>query len=309
MAQTAQDSLLPCAFPLSLLFRQTGDICEKKQQVPLIATFHSKYRTDLEHSFSKAPWLVDIAMKRILDFFNACDEVWIPQAEVEPTVREYGYKGKLTVVENGIDFADLSDCDVHKEYCSARKRFGIKDSTLSMLFVGQHILEKGIKIIVQALSLLPRDMDFRMDFIGSGYAAKEVEDLSVKNGLSDKVHFHGIVTDREELKARYAASDLFLFPSFYDNAPLVVREAAALGTPAILLKGSTASEVITDGVNGYLAEQTPESYADMISGLYRRREEVSAIGVRARHTIVRSWRDVVEEVADRYAVILKNGTR
>lgn len=283
-----------------------GVYVKKRQRVPLIATFHSKYRTDLEHSFSKAPWLVEIAMKRILDFFNACDEVWIPQAEVEPTVREYGYKGRLTVVENGIDFADLSDDSVHKEYCMARERFGIKDSTLSMLFVGQHILEKGIKVIVEALTLLPRDMDFRMDFIGSGYAAKEVEELSIRNGLKGKVHFHGIITDRDELKARYAASDLFLFPSFYDNAPLVVREAAALGTPAILLKGSTASEVITDGENGFLAEQTPASYAEIIGKLYREREEVSAIGVKARHTIVRSWRDVVEEVADRYATILKN---
>ena len=59
-----------------------------------------------------------------------------------------------------------------------------------------------------------------------------------------------------------SAADLFLFPSMYDNAPLVVREAAMMGTPSVILKGSTASEVIVDGVNGFLADQTPDSYAD-----------------------------------------------
>ena len=83
-----------------------GVYVKKKQDIPLIGTFHSKYRQDLEHSFRHAPWCVPIIMKRILDFFNACDEVWIPQAYVEETVREYGYKGKLSVMENGNDFAD-----------------------------------------------------------------------------------------------------------------------------------------------------------------------------------------------------------
>ncbi|MDE7188738.1 MAG: glycosyltransferase, partial [Muribaculaceae bacterium] len=65
--------------------------------LPLIGTFHSKYREDLKHSFKYMSWCVPIIMKRILNFFNACDYVWIPQAHVEETVREYGYKGKLTV--------------------------------------------------------------------------------------------------------------------------------------------------------------------------------------------------------------------
>lgn len=50
---------------------------KKKQNVPLIGTFHSKYRDDLRHSFKLMPWCVPIIMRRILAFFNACDEVWL----------------------------------------------------------------------------------------------------------------------------------------------------------------------------------------------------------------------------------------
>lgn len=42
--------------------------------------------------------------------------------------------------------------------------------------------------------------------------------------------------EREILKRYYVAADLFLFPSLYDNAPLVIREAAALGTPSVLIR-------------------------------------------------------------------------
>lgn len=282
-----------------------GVYVKKKQGAPLVGTFHSKYRSDLEHSFRKTPWMVPIIMKRILNFFNACDEVWIPQAEVEPTVREYGYKGKLSVVENGIDFADISDAEAIKAKAEARKRFGISPSTLLLLFVGQHIREKGILVIIKALAMLPASFDFRMDFIGSGYAANEAKELAKSLGVEDKVHFHGIISDREILKSHYAAADLFLFPSFYDNAPLVVREAAALGTPAILLKDSTAAEVISDGNNGFLADRSPESYAEIISRLASERDMITDAGIGARHSIVRSWEDVVGEVTDRYASLIK----
>lgn len=286
-----------------------GLYVKKKQGVPLIGTFHSKYRSDLEHSFRHTPWMVPIIMKRILDFFNACDEVWIPQAEVESTVREYGFKGELTVVENGIDFANIPDSEVFGIKTDSRRKLGISPSTLCLLFVGQHIYEKGIMIIIDALSMLAQHIDFRMDFIGAGYAAQEARARVARLGLADKVFFHGIVSDRGMLKARYAAADLFLFPSFYDNAPLVVREAAALATPSILPIGSTASEIIRDNSNGFLANRDAKSYADLITSLAEDRDRISAAGRMAKNTIVRSWEDIVNEVQDRYAALIRRTRR
>lgn len=77
----------------------------------------------------------------------------------------------------------------------------------------------------------------------------------------------GSITERERLKLYYAAADLFLFPSLYDNAPLVVREAAALHTPSLLIKGSTSAEVIHDSVNGFLSDNSVTAYASRISQL------------------------------------------
>lgn len=274
----------------------------RKQRVPLVATFHSKYRTDLEHSLP--PWMVRRIMKRVMDFFNAADEVWIPQARVEETVREYGYKGRLTVVENGIDLE--MDCfdDIVKFKAEQRRELGVKDDEMLLLFVGQHIREKGVMLIIKAMDKL-RDLPVKMSFIGVGYAVEEMRQLISQLGLDDRITLHGVISERERLKRYYGAAHLFLFPSRYDNAPLVVREAAMMGTPSILLKGSTASEVIVDGANGFLADETPESYAAKIRELYADRDALRKAARGASTTLTRSWREVMEEVAERYNEIIE----
>ena len=282
---------------------------KKHQNIPLIGTFHSKYKSDLQHSFKHFPFCVPIIMKRILNFFNACDEVWIPQSEVEETVRKYGYKGNLTVVENGNDFASLIKEDVKEYKQAAKERLGFDKKDFNLLFVGQHIWEKGLDIILQTLEVLKEDESLKINFIGDGYAFPEMEKQVKEKGLVNKVRFNGLITDRRKLSDFYAASDLFFFPSMYDNAPLVVREAAALGTPSILLKDSTASEVITDNVNGYLVEANIKEIARLIEYLSKEREEVIHTGINAKNSLVRSWEDVVDEVLDRYekAILKKKG--
>lgn len=296
-------NIVHCHCPFSS--GRLGVYVKKKQGTPLIGTFHSKYKADLMHSFRHAPWFVSIIMKRILDFFNSCDEVWIPQASVEETVREYGYKGPLTVMENGSDMETLSGGNVEEFRKESKHLAGLNDNELSLIFVGQHILEKGVDIIIKALSLIKGKVNFRMTFIGTGYAKDEMKRLVRDYGIEDRVQFLGVINSREQLAHAYAAADLFLFPSMYDNAPLVVREAAAMHVPTILIEGSTASEVITDGENGFLIKHTPDDMASAIIRLNAERDKISRVGLNASNSLVRSWSDIVDEVIDRYNSLIR----
>ena len=59
----------------------------KSQNIPLVATFHSKYRDDFERVFpSKVA--VDLIIKRIISFYESADEVWVPQESVREVIRE-----------------------------------------------------------------------------------------------------------------------------------------------------------------------------------------------------------------------------
>ncbi len=268
----------------------------RSQKIPLIATFHSKYRDDFEQTVH-CKLIVKFMIHKIIRFYEKANEVWIPQASVEETLREYGYKGKVEVVANGNDFD--SDVPVLPVKIQARNELGLAADIPVLLFVGQLIWEKNIEMIIQSLVLI-KDLAFKMYFVGAGYAAADIKKMVADAGLTDKIEFTGIIADREKLKQYYAAADLFLFPSTYDTWALVIHEAAALQTPSLLVNDSTISKTITDNVNGFLCENTPEAVSLRLRELLAHPELIRCAGLRASQTINRSWEIVTDEVLDRY---------
>ena len=282
-----------CPFTTADLARSAA----KAQHIPLVATFHSKYRQDFEHNVPNKD-VVDMMIKRVIRFYDKADEVWIPQAAVEPTLREYGYKGAVTVVENGNDFSTpVEEIEVLRK--NMREELGLLPNETMLLFVGQHIWEKNIGFILESLALI-KDKPFHLYMVGTGYAVHDIRDKIKELGLSQNVTMLGNIHDRERLKAIDAAADLFLFPSLYDNAPLVVREAAAMHTPSLMLQDSTAAEVIQPDVNGFLTANDKHAYAARICQLMEHPELLQAAGKKASNTIARSWEDVIDEVILRY---------
>ncbi|MCQ2312695.1 MAG: glycosyltransferase [Paludibacteraceae bacterium] len=271
-----------------------------KQHIPLVATFHSKFRQDFERAIPFTPF-VDFAVNHVVNFFNKADAVWVPQASVEPVLREYGYKGEVSVVENGNDFVSpIEEVNYLRE--KARKELGMKEGEMMFLFVGQHIWEKNIGFVLEALAKI-KHLPYKFFTIGKGYAEQQIRQKIVELGLEDKATLLGAVYDRDILKSYYAAADLFLFPSLYDNAPLVVREAAAMHTPSVMLAGSTAAEVIDDQQNGFLCVNDPNEYAQLLAYLIDHPQEVKRVGDKASVTLTRSWNDIVTEVLERYKEI------
>lgn len=272
-----------------------------RNKIPIIATFHSKYRDDFQ-SIIPNKYLVKHIIKSVVRFYESVDEVWIPQASVADTIREYGYKGKLEVVENGIDIGLTSNINVFRN--EAREYFGIKEDILCFLFVGQHIWEKNLKFLLHALKQYDKK-PFIAWFVGDGYARNDMENMVSSWNMHGSIKFWGLVNDRDFLKKIYAAADLFLFPSLYDNAPLVIREAAAVQTPSLLLNGSTASEVIENDINGFLGPSDLEGFVKRMDIITSDTKKLKEAGRNASATLCRPWSDILEEVKDRYVAILR----
>ena len=271
----------------------------KLQGIPMIATFHSKYRDDFARVLPKPA--VDVVIKYIISFYESADLVWVPQESVIDVIREYGFKGNVEVMDNGSDLvADYPE----QFFADCRNQLGIKPEEFVLLFVGQHIWEKNPRLVIEALARM-KDVPFRMFFVGRGYAEQEMKDLVSERGLTDRVTFVGNVGERDVITRYYAAADLFLFPSLYDNAPLVVREAAALHTASVMAKGATASTILSDGENGFLVENDPADMEAKLRALAADPERVRRAGIQASRTIVRSWEDCVGEALDRYNMLLK----
>ncbi len=273
----------------------------KKRNIPIVATFHSKFKEDFKVAL-KVDKIVDAVIAGIVSFYESVDEVWtVNKASIE-TLREYGYKGNVHVVENGCDIKVQQTNDKARE--SIDKRFGLSPETSLFMYIGQHIWQKNLKMVVESLKLLKdRGADFHMLFIGDGAKRSDMERMVAKYGLQDNVTFAGKIYDRDVVSNIYLRSSAMLFPSLYDTSSLVPREAAACGCPTVFVKNSSTSEGITEE-NGFLIDDTAESLADAAEYIVNNPDKARQIGQKARDTIYRSWEDAIEFAYDRYLYLI-----
>jgi glycosyltransferase involved in cell wall biosynthesis len=274
----------------------------RRRDIPVVATFHSKFRDDFE-THIPFPSVIDWGINWIVDFFDKADEVWVPNGMTGETLKAYGYRGKYEIVQNGIDLNGSAAGDSLRK--DGQNLLGVGEEDFVFLFVGQHSLVKNVEFLIQSLGRLKSlGKLFKMVFVGEGYARRKMETMVEKLGLADNTCFTGVVRDRDRLMAYYARADLFLFPSLYDNAPLTVREAASFQVAAVLLENSNAAENMKDGVNGFLAENSVDAYAEKLSFLMENPRIVRKVGKKAKKTLSRSWEEIVDEVKDRYISLI-----
>lgn len=275
----------------------------EKLNIPLVGTFHSKYYDDFLR-ITHSDILASLGSRFVTDLYDRCDEVWTASKDAAETLRSYGFKKDIAIVPNGTEIYTPSAAFEK----SAREKFNLGDLPI-LLYVGQIDFKKNLRRMIEAVELLKRHgHPIQLVFAGQGWDREELEKLSAEKGL-DQVVFTGHITDSDLLDGLYMAASLFVFPSLYDTSGLVVREAAVMGTPSIVVENTAPSEVITDDVNGLICQDTTES---LCAGLERflfkmSAEQREAIGKNAQKSIPLPWEAVMKEVEERYKALVARG--
>ena len=167
-------------------------------------------------------------------------------------LRAEGVRGEVTVLEG--EFAGVeSDAQVEPYV----------DSEL-VVFAGRHIPEKRVPALVPALAALP---GLRAELYGDGPERGRVLALIAEYGLADRVSAPGFV-DHAQIDAALRRALCMVLPSRREGYGLVVIEACAAGTPAVVVADpdNAATELIEEGVNGFVAASaSPEDLAAAIT--------------------------------------------
>lgn len=160
-----------------------------------------------------------------------------------------------------------------------------------LLFVGRFVEKKGLPLLKELARRFP---DCAWAFVGWG------PDDPALWGLPNVICLGSL--PQREIAACYQAADLLVLPSVGEGFPLVVQEAMACGTPA-LISAETAGGYPPAGPLTYTVEPTPEEFERRLrailaepAALAARRAEVAAF---ARDHW--DW----ERCADRYAEVLR----
>lgn len=273
----------------------------KKSGIPVIGTFHSKYYDDFLQIF-KIEQLARFGSRQVARFYEHCDETWAVTESSAETLRQYGYHGDVFVMPNGTDVRTL-DTSVLPALV---EKFSIDQSLPLLLYVGQLDWKKNIKRSLEAIRiLLDEGIMLQMLLAGKGPHHEDIKQTIASLGLSDHIRFTGHLESTRELDGLYSLANLLVFPSLYDNGPMVVREAAAMGTPSLLIQNSSAAESIQDGYNGFTCEDTPESIAAMIRHVIENPQKRDQVGHTAAATIPVEWPKIMEQVVARYTSLVE----
>jgi glycosyltransferase involved in cell wall biosynthesis len=164
----------------------------------------------------------------------------------ERRLREEGVHGEVVVLEGQFEGTPVSP---------------LRTAEPVVVFAGRHIPEKRPAALVPALARArERIPELRGEIYGDGPDREKVLERIAEHGLVGVVDAPGFVAGEVVEQALERALCLVL-PSRREGYGLVVLEAAARGTPSVVVRGddNAATEFIEDGVNGVIA---PSASAD-----------------------------------------------
>lgn len=274
----------------------------KKKNIPIVATFHSNMRP-IFRDVVKSKFIAERMVQKLGRLYNKFDEVFVCSPIVAEQCRSFGYKGKITYLPFG---TDLKKCDnVEERAMQANKSFNLDKDELVFIYVGRVVKLKRIDLILNSLKLVKEaGIKFKFFVVGKGFEMNELKNLTKKLELTEDVVFTGFL-ERSLFPQLLARADLLLFPSIYDNFGLVKVECAGYETPGVFIKNSCAGFDVTDGVNGFLSDDSIESFAGKICEAVKDREKLKEIGKNAGNDLYITWKECTDELLKRLTQIVE----
>lgn len=140
---------------------------------------------------------------------------------------------------------------------------------IRILFVGQLEPVKGVKYLLEGLSILLRDgHQACLTIVGEGDHRSEMERQIADLQLQEHVSLRGYVPWGDKLFNVYREADVFVLPSLMEGIPKVMVEAMASGVPVIATRVGGVESVVSHNVNGKLIEpRSPDAIVEAILDL------------------------------------------
>jgi glycosyltransferase involved in cell wall biosynthesis len=133
-----------------------------------------------------------------------------------------------------------------------------------LVFAGRHIPEKRVPALIPALAAARRAApDLRARILGDGPERPAVLEAIRRHGLQQWVVAPGFVSPGD-VDSALAHAACMVLPSRREGYGMVVVEAAARGTPSVVVRDpdNAAVELVEEGVNGTIAPSAaPEDLA------------------------------------------------
>ena len=146
---------------------------------------------------------------------------------------QLGYNDKIKVIPNAVNVDSIIVKNLWKR-------------TKTILFLSRIHEKKGINFLIEAASILKKELDgYQIVIAGEGDAAyiDTLKQMTWQVGVQNIISFAGGVYGEEKWQL-FRKADVFVLPTFSENFGIAIAEALASGTPVITTKGTPWADLV-----------------------------------------------------------------
>lgn len=207
------------------------------------------------HFFKGAPLLNWLLYYPIEKYLSRYTEILITINKEDYERAKTFYAKKVEYIPGvGIDVEKIKNIKIDKE--QKRKELGLSKDSIVLLSVGELNKNKNHSIVIKALAKL-NNPNIHYLICGQGNLKEYLEKLIKKLKLENNVKLLGFRKDIYEI---YKISDIFVFPSKREGLSVALMEAIVCELPIICSDIRGNRDLIKNGNNGFLADNSVENY-------------------------------------------------
>lgn len=197
-------------------------------------------------------------------------------------LKQYFGREDVRVIPNGVDATHFSPAKRLALRAQARSRHHFQDTDLVLLLIGNDWRNKGLSTVLDAMAA-NRQVHLRLLVAGQDGAASFFFETAKRLGLIEQCRWEMTAVDAIGL---YSAADAYVSPTQEDAFALPPLEAMACGLPVITSLNNGGSQIITDGVDGFVLKDPGDvlALADRLKNLQEHPDLLLRIGENARRT-------------------------
>jgi glycosyltransferase involved in cell wall biosynthesis len=217
--------------------------------------------------------------------------------------------GKIRTAPCGFDPAEFGPAD----RAESRRAVGTDGDGPVVLQLGRMVPRKGVDNVIRGVARLRRRHEVAARLLVVGGEARDPDPVrtpeigrllrvAAEEGVAGAVTFAGS-RRRGELRAYYAAADVFVTTPWYEPFGITPVEAMACGTPVVGAAVGGIKATVRDGETGFLVPpKDPDALADRLAVLLTDPARRAAMGRAAvrRANAHYTWARVADRVADVY---------
>lgn len=180
----------------------------------------------------------------------------------------------------------------------ARKELGLEENEKIALFFGFIRGYKGLKVLLEAMPYVLKRVNLKLLVVGEFYEDPEPYVEFIKeNHLENNVQLTNEYVPNEKVALYFSAADVVVLPYITATQSGIVQIAYNFGVPVIVTNVGGLSEVVSDGVSGYVVEpNSPRALADAIVQFYTNDNAAKLTAGAGEQREKYSWDNLVEAI-------------